>query len=517
MLAPLDAARALLPWWVVWSPLVAAPVGAALVAPFAAAGWLWARRALSRIPADAHWTERARAVWPVRRAAIFLTMLLPVVATAPLLLGGSVAPIPWGIRLLLVAGAAAAVCLPAAFAIEDRAVRPYRSRARLRSLATWFLVGGTGWVAALAYVAVRLGPRDPWETVLASVAVALCAGAPVGRRLAHAVGLVRPAGPRVTAAAAHASAVAGRPAPRAYEAAILSANAFALPIEGAVVVTDGALAALDDEELGALMAHEVHHLGERGALTAVRVVSAVLGPVILVVVAGGRVTTELPLLWLAWFGWHFLSRRFVRRAEAGADAAAHAEGAAYARALEALYEWNLVPANHRRPLTHPHLYDRLVAAGVPPAWPRPAPPVAGGKTLVAVVAAAALVAGGVSFARFSLGAGRPLLALAIDGGARELTELGTSHLRRGDLDGALTLYRGAEQLHPDCPDHPATIAYALAVSGRCRDGLPHALRALSLDGGDGRVDAWIAPFFERCRDVAEYRRGGEGEPVRPRE
>jgi hypothetical protein len=47
----------------------------------------------------------------------------------------------------------------------------------------------------------------------------------------------------------------------------------------------------------------------------------------------------------------------------------------YARALEKLYKENLSPAvnvNNRQ--THPHLYDRMIAAGITPDFQRPARP-----------------------------------------------------------------------------------------------------------------------------------------------
>ena len=70
-----------------------------------------------------------------------------------------------------------------------------------------------------------------------------------------------------------------------------------------------------------------------------------------------------------------LFRKFSRSMERRADKAATAnEGDAgtYARALAQLYQDNLVPAVGARP-THPHLYDRMLAAGVAPDFPRPAP------------------------------------------------------------------------------------------------------------------------------------------------
>jgi hypothetical protein len=47
----------------------------------------------------------------------------------------------------------------------------------------------------------------------------------------------------------------------------------------------------------------------------------------------------------------------------------------YARALEKMYEANLLPVVMRgKGPIHPHLYDRLTAAGAPPPYPRPKPP-----------------------------------------------------------------------------------------------------------------------------------------------
>jgi Zn-dependent protease with chaperone function len=49
----------------------------------------------------------------------------------------------------------------------------------------------------------------------------------------------------------------------------------------------------------------------------------------------------------------------------------------YARALAKLYEDGLLPAvNPKKRASHPHLYDRLIAAGLTPEFPRPAAPAA---------------------------------------------------------------------------------------------------------------------------------------------
>ena len=66
--------------------------------------------------------------------------------------------------------------------------------------------------------------------------------------------------------------------------------------------------------------------------------------------------------------------RWSKRADA-LSSANEGESGTYARALEHLYQLNLVPAVVRQKhAVHPHLYDRLLAAGVVPAYPRPSPP-----------------------------------------------------------------------------------------------------------------------------------------------
>jgi hypothetical protein len=70
--------------------------------------------------------------------------------------------------------------------------------------------------------------------------------------------------------------------------------------------------------------------------------------------------------------------RIARRMEVRADAVARdnqSDGGTYARALERLYEANQTPAvmlGNRQ--AHPHLYDRMLVAGVTPTYERPKPP-----------------------------------------------------------------------------------------------------------------------------------------------
>jgi Zn-dependent protease with chaperone function len=70
--------------------------------------------------------------------------------------------------------------------------------------------------------------------------------------------------------------------------------------------------------------------------------------------------------------------RVSRRMETRADKIAvenQADAAVYARALERLYQTNQMPAvmPKRSSKIHPDLYDRMIAAGVTPDYPKPAP------------------------------------------------------------------------------------------------------------------------------------------------
>src|SRR5258708_337607 len=73
-------------------------------------------------------------------------------------------------------------------------------------------------------------------------------------------------------------------------------------------------------------------------------------------------------------GFIFLNRR-RRRMEIRADVFGrwlHADKSIYARALAKLYQANETPAvMSRKRMVHPHLYDRLLAAGITPDFPRP--------------------------------------------------------------------------------------------------------------------------------------------------
>jgi hypothetical protein len=64
----------------------------------------------------------------------------------------------------------------------------------------------------------------------------------------------------------------------------------------------------------------------------------------------------------------------------------HEDKSIYARALAKLYRANELPAvMSRKRLVHPHLYDRLRAAGITPDFPRPDPPARWGSMVASLI------------------------------------------------------------------------------------------------------------------------------------
>jgi len=133
---------------------------------------------------------------------------------------------------------------------------------------------------------------------------------------------------------------------------------------------------LDDAELESVAAHELGHLNEPLSTRLMRPLLVISLAAILLWgprsfdFALQNLLGALALVAVL----IFVSRRMGRGAEQHADETAKDEHGVYARALEAIYKANLVPAVQRRPGAHGHLYDRLIAAGSPPSWPRPEPP-----------------------------------------------------------------------------------------------------------------------------------------------
>ncbi|MDR0965599.1 MAG: M48 family metalloprotease [Myxococcales bacterium] len=255
------------------------------------------------------------------------------------------------------------------------------------------------------------------------------------------------------------------------------ANAFVFPLTRRVAVTTAALEVLDDDELVAVLCHELGHLEEsRG----VRIGRAAL------------VFLPLPLVWSSffesWFGtWGFLLIGAVivfsmllaplafNRHESQADAVTAEAGNALhlARALEKLHISTLTPAVFGGRTSHADLCDRMTALGLEPSYPRPAPPsrkrcwglrIAGG--LAGILCLAGIEFGLASVATGDVSSPRAVL-FGLD--ADSLIDLGQERLAAGDLAGAKIYLLGARDFGETPVRALAWLSIIAASQQQCGD------------------------------------------------
>ena len=532
----------LLPAWFGWAPFVVA-VGAAAALSWLCA-WLGVRLAgapLRRLE-DGPWAERARLAYPPRMVSQILLSALPAtVATVATVLVGPLSRVGAG-----------TVALVAAITAFFPAIGVHLRLNRAIGRPCWRLLPWTRDVAAillglyphlvLVLVVLVAGPSrfGAGAVVLLGLVALLTVAAAwgVGLRLARLVGLARRASPRlerIVATAAERLNV--RPPSAVFELRWEAANAFAYPLGKALVFTRGALAQLSDEELTAVCAHELGHLLEPARHVALRCATAALVMAVLAAAKPMALTFGPYSPVIAFLGVVVvlrLFRRFALRGERRADVVGRThEGGegTYARAIERLYRANVAPAvMPGRAPTHPHLYDRMVEAGVAPDYPRPAPP-SRLRTLVpllvSVLLAVALYAGLFLGARWVNRSLSPpdassedaflLTAAVYGGGGHELAMLGYARTLEGRYEEAVAFYGAAALLEPESTSRLADLVLVLAESRRCEEAAV-VLEAAFLDdeqvflgaedapGGPGIGPRWQAAALAVARCVPLSRR-----------
>lgn len=193
-------------------------------------------------------------------------------------------------------------------------------------------------------------------------------------------GIIRPAGERLRRIVAGCSRDGGPRVRGLWQASGAVANALALPLTGTLIFYNKLLDGLTDEEVASVCAHEMGHLAESGRVLLGRYLGGMaILPLLLIRPASAY--WEFPGIlgmFVLLILWGRLSRKLVHRMETRADAiaAAHQDDSSiYARALEKIYQINHLPTvMPGKQGTHPHLYDRMLAAGVEPDFPRPPVP-----------------------------------------------------------------------------------------------------------------------------------------------
>jgi len=156
--------------------------------------------------------------------------------------------------------------------------------------------------------------------------------------------------------------------------------AAAVVTTGELIFSDGILETLSDEELASVCAHELAHLAEPKSVILLRVLVGLwIYPLIFIKPAAIQYG-PLAVIFLLLTAYLVvrIAQWQARRMEIRADSvgkAQESQAGVYARALEKLYQFNQTPAvMPRENLAHPHLYDRIVAAGITPNYPRPDKP-----------------------------------------------------------------------------------------------------------------------------------------------
>lgn len=452
----------------------AAVAGPAVVLASCGIAWVVARLGVAmalrrgRGSAGAAWSERARLSYPARRVIALDSGLVPLGLGG--IVGFRVAPAlglaatTWGV----LAGLAGFVAvLAVGQGLERRLCRPTDpgvARGPGISMA-WLLLPPV--LVPFALMLALMPGRWGWDAAAVLTLGAALATFHVGggwllvlRRL----GLARPASPRLAAIVGRVVDRVGVRPRASFELASPQANAMAWPVPRLLVFIGPIAEILDDDELASIVAHELGHLDEPWSSYLTRLASSYF----LVAFAaclplggsfGPMAGLAPPALLVATL---WIARRVGRRMEERSDRLGRENqgeaGGTYARALEALYRANLVPAVLRgKRNVHPDLHDRLIAAGVTPDYPRPAPPprvgLAGLPAILLVMAGSWALVTGIDAGR------REAYALSIRAG--ELT----GRAERGDLERAAGLYRRAAALDPGTPDHAANLAALLVYLG----------------------------------------------------
>jgi Zn-dependent protease with chaperone function len=355
-----------------------------IVAFLLAAGATFATNWLALIPwrrnRDKHWTEQARLLYPASVAARSNLWTVPAILTLFVALVW-----PHMNSLWIFAGVLSTLGAHGATVFFDHEVVPRIPWDELlRHSALGLLVRFFQW-----YIFIFATVTMPYEfnSLAWSIAGAVLLLWIVWTRLGwiwfvRAVGLVQPSPDKLHSIVDQTSARMNIPYKEALMERSHVSQAYAIPDKGMIIFTKRMLEIFPDDEVAAICAHEMAHLTESRAVRLLRMVRTLsYMPWIFFVPLTHcfgifpfygliAMTIIIPRV----FG--KLSRKLESRADQIAKATEGDPGT-YARALLRLYEDRLTPAviSKGRPRTHPDLYDRLIAAGITPDFPKPIPAV----------------------------------------------------------------------------------------------------------------------------------------------
>jgi Zn-dependent protease with chaperone function len=338
---------------------------------------------------EQHWTERARLLYPVQISAL-LSLMMFTVAAMLLALGQ-----PETRDLWTWFGAAGFVgALLGCYPLDRRILPEFTFR-------SWLAQTAIGWgtrifVLAPFIIAVAIAPPE-WNIRMATIAIVFalwhlwsCVGGLIS--LWTWLGILKPV-PDSVRWLMQESFDRLSITPRSllfFESPLLLA--FALPFRSTLLFTRGLLDKCTPGELNAICLHELAHLKEDRRMLTQRVLSSfAIYPLIFVrpATATWGITGLIPLYGVM-LSLVLIAKKVGRKAELRADqiAAEHQSNeGVYSQALLKLYSVNQAPAVMRgKRQIHPHLYDRMVAAGVMPDFNRPKTPAFASWTVLIPIA-----------------------------------------------------------------------------------------------------------------------------------
>ena len=199
-------------------------------------------------------------------------------------------------------------------------------------------------------------------------------------RLLRLFRLVLPPSPRLTRIVSETSRRSGIPVRAVWESTDAACQAVVFIATRTLVFTRPLVERLSDAEIASICQHELAHLTEPILIACLRIMRRfLLLPLLFAIPLAVRFKSPVVVVFLfAPAQIHTLVfSRAQRRMEQRADSltvSATVDPAVYARALEKIHEANQIPAVLGGKRTHPDLFDRMVAAGAAPNYPRPARP-----------------------------------------------------------------------------------------------------------------------------------------------
>jgi Zn-dependent protease with chaperone function len=321
-----------------------------------------------------HWTERARLCYPARVAAGSNLWVLPAVLSMTVLLFWPDVSPHWMLMFLATAIGAVAGTIPMGRELFPRI--PLEDL--LRQTAAHWLIRFTVWFIFLGAVALMPDEFNVQALTIVVVVLALCifwshlGWIWVGRKF----GSILPPPERLQNIVRTTAAEMNVSFQELWLMRDFMAQAYAMPAGRRLLFSERLLQTLSDDEIAAVCAHELAHLTEAKTEYYKRYIQWLaflpwlfFKPVVHLTGVFGYVilacfTAIVPRVC------RDISRKLEVRADKMAKAGERNPGT-YARALARIYEDNLIPAVTAGRGTHPHLYDRLLAAGITPDFPRP--------------------------------------------------------------------------------------------------------------------------------------------------